>query len=268
MAHPYFLRNTNSIDLSQEDMDGFLVQAAIDEGYTKIVIVDRDIEGMDIINWQLPDDVDGDDEEDRLGVLCVYFSYSYEEPSSDFERIMRLDHQKAVIKMLIKQFGQAHKAVANNEGSEYGEIVRDYHRFTLQECHDLIDYELRVIFIPGPPKSVGQEFCKRHHHCYYWRTRCLQNSSYWVEDYDLYRTLRKAWARHRNTPSTKYPAGWGKWRGEEYARSLSIAGGGTRVVILGEEMSSLAEEDPANVCVGHGTVLRKCDASCRSCKGW
>jgi hypothetical protein len=95
MAHPYFLGATNSIDLYQEDMDG-LVQGAIDEGYTKIVIVDRDIEGTDIINWRLPDDVDGDDKEDRLGVLCVYFYYSDEEPTSDYEQIMRLGHQKAV----------------------------------------------------------------------------------------------------------------------------------------------------------------------------
>ena len=133
MAHPYILGTTNSIDLFQEDMD-FLVQAYIDEGFTKIVIVERDIEGTDIINWQLPDDVDGDDEEDRLGVLCV------EEPTSDYERIMRLDHQKAVIKMLMKQFGRAHEAVASNEGPEYGEIVRDYHPYTLQECHDRIEY--------------------------------------------------------------------------------------------------------------------------------
>jgi hypothetical protein len=139
--------------------------------------------------------------------------------------------------MLMKQFGRAHEAVASNEGPEYGEIVRDYHPYTLQECHDRIKYELRVIFIPGPPKSVGQEFCERHLHHYY----C------WVEDYDLYRTLREAWARRKNTPSTKYPAGWGKWSGKEYARSLSIAGGGTRFVTLGKELTSLAEEDPANI---------------------
>ena len=64
MAHPYLLGTTNSIDLFQEDMD-FLVQSYINEGFTKIVIVDRDIEGTDIINWRRPDDVAWDDEEDR-----------------------------------------------------------------------------------------------------------------------------------------------------------------------------------------------------------
>ena len=219
MAHPYLLGTTNSIDLFQEDMD-FLVQSYINEGFTKIVIVDRDIEGTDIINWRRPDDVALDDEEDRLGVLCVRFNN--EVPTSDFERTKRLNHQKAVIKMLMKQFGQAYEAVASNEGPEHGEIVRDYHPFTLKECHDRIDYGLRVIFIPGPTRSVGQEFCERRLHHYNWPAGGLQHSV-WVEDYDLYRTLREAWARRRNTPSTRYPAGWGTWRGEEYARSLENA---------------------------------------------
>jgi hypothetical protein len=79
MAHPYFLGTTNSINLYQEDMDG-LVQAAIDDGFTKILIVDGEIDGMDIINWRPPDNVSGDAKEDRLGVLCVFFSYNNNEP--------------------------------------------------------------------------------------------------------------------------------------------------------------------------------------------
>ncbi len=160
------LGNMKSIDPYQEEMDG-LVQAAIDAGYSKIVIVDRDIDGTDIINWRLPDDANGDDEEDRLGVLCVYFSHSDEEPPNDLVRILRLDHQKAVIKNLMKKFGQTHEAVASNEGTEYDEIVRDYHPYTLQQCYDCIDYELRVIFVPGPTRSVGQEICESYLRRYY-----------------------------------------------------------------------------------------------------
>ena len=74
----------------------------------------------------------------------------------------------------------------------------------------------------GPTRSVGQEFCERRLHRYNWPAGGLQHSV-WVEDYDLYRTLREAWAHRRNTPSTRYPAGWGTWRGEEYARSLENA---------------------------------------------
>jgi hypothetical protein len=70
--------------------------------------------------------------------------------------------------------------------------------------------------------------------------------SCWVEDYNLYRTLREAWARRRNTPSTRYPAGWGRWRGEEYARS--IAGEGPMFDTQGDRASNSA---PANEGTGN-----------------
>lgn len=218
MSRPKLLDPPDPVEW-QEDTDR-LVQAGFDDGYTKVVIVGREYGGTDVINLRRPDDCSGDAEEDRLGVLCVRFYYDVEEPTSDYERIIRHDHQRAVLQQLRKQFGDHHEAVASNEGGASTEIVRDYRAYTLKECQDIVKYLLRVVYIPGITRSSGQKYYEKHLRYHRWRTGGLHNS-YWVEDYDLYRTLREVWARYQNIPSTKYPAGWGKWLGEEYGRTMA-----------------------------------------------
>ena len=243
------------MDLAQEEMDR-IVQAAIDEGYTKIQIIDRDIEGTDIIDCRLPNFL-CDDDEDNLGVLCVHFVYSDDEPQrGDPDLEVRIRHQGAVIRLLFSLFGSTREAVASNDGPDYAEIVRDYHAYTLQECHDRVDYCLRVIFIPGLTRGEGQGFCQRHLIHHHWRTEGLKYSC-WVDDYDLYRTLREAWARRRNTPSTRYPAGWGRYRGEAYARW--IAGEGPMFDTQGnrEPSAAPADKETSNTTIAAATPNRE-----------
>ena len=62
----------------------------------------------------------------------VKFTHNTEEPQRDhpdFEE--RSQHQAVVIQLLIHQFGRDREAVVLNEGPEYGEILRDYHTYTL-----------------------------------------------------------------------------------------------------------------------------------------
>lgn len=222
MAHPFHPPVRGTTDNLVEYQEGIdrVVRAGIDDGYTRVLIICKDHEGADVIKLRRPFDDSSDAEEDRLGVLCVRFTYEFKAPTKDHERCLRLKHQYAALQQLRKRFGDNCEAVANSEGSDDKEIVRDYLAYTLEEIQVRVDHPLRVIYIPGIARSTGEEYCERYLRHNRGRTGSMHTSS-WVEDYDLYRTLLEAWARRRLIPSIKYPAGWGRWLGKEYGRTMA-----------------------------------------------
>jgi hypothetical protein len=67
-----------------------------------------------------------------------------------------------MIQLLIRQFGRDREAILSNEGLEYGEILCDYHTYTLQECLERVDYGLRVLYIHRLYREEDEDFYERH----------------------------------------------------------------------------------------------------------
>jgi hypothetical protein len=79
-----------------------------------------------------------------------------------------------MIQLLIRQFGRDPEAVVSNEGPEYGEILRNYHTYTLQECLEHVDYGLRVLYIHRLYREEGGGFCECHLTQHLWRIEGLR----------------------------------------------------------------------------------------------
>ena len=155
------------MDPAQEEQD-HIIRNARALGYTRVRVIGHDSDGSPVIALHQPRRQAPPGE--IWGTLVVKFTHNTEEPHRDhpdFEE--RSQHQAFVIQLLIRQFGRDREAVVSNEGPEYGEILRDYHTYTLQECLERVDYGLRILFIHRLYREEGEGFCERHLIQNFWR---------------------------------------------------------------------------------------------------
>ena len=177
--------------------------------------------------------------------MLKFYDDSEERHRDDPDFVDKSQHKATVIQLLIRQFGRDRKAVITNEGPEYHESVREYHAYTLQECLERVDYKLRILYIHRMYREDGEGFCERYLTELHGLIHGLRKSV-WVDTYDLLLTLSRVWAQRQEPVVLRdvNPSGWGRWRGEAWARWTAREGPLFDTEEVTEPSPAPADEEP------------------------
>ena len=233
------LRLLREVDAAQEEQ-ARMIRNARALGYTNVRVLGQNSDGSEIIALHQPR---RPGHQGRiLGTLVVKFTDDSElllRDDPDFED--KSQHKAHVIQLLIRQFGRDRHAVITNRIV----VPSKYHAYTLQECLERVDYKLRILYIHRMYREDGEGFCERYLTELHGLIHGLRKSV-WVDSYDLLLTLSRVWAQRQEPVVLRdvNPSGWGRWRGEAWARWTAREGPLFDTEEVTEPSPAPADEEP------------------------
>ena len=236
------------MDISREELDR-LLQRARELGFTNVPnvrVLGHNTDGSEVIALDYPRGRRPPPGRTIWGTLVLkFYDDSEERHRDDPDFVDKSQHKAIVIQLLIRQFGRDREVVITNEGPEYHESVREYHAYTLQECLERVDYKLRILYIHRMYREDGEGFCERYLTELHGLIHGLRKSV-WVDSYDLLLTLSRVWAQRQEPVVLRdvNPSGWGRWRGEAWARWTAREGPLFDTEEVTEPSPAPADEEP------------------------